>query len=391
MAGNPEWAIAKRIPNINLSRAVIAVIALGIVLRVIRWLQNYPLWCDETMLAANVLERDWTELAQPLAYRQVCPLGFLALEWIVVRLLGFSELLLRLIPVLCAVASVPLFHFLARRVLGAGTMALLLAVALFAVSEAPIRYAAEVKPYSADLLVALVLLSLAVAWLQAPGQIRPVWVMAAISPLAIATSFPSVFVIGTIAIVGLNEVMVRRGKKLLVAYGAFVAAAGLAVVGMFALGQYKASPRKPRVPGQILVGRVSTFLARSAGPARLVVPNTHRAVVCVSLRRESVGRAVGFALRMFRPRDRRVQAPRRQDHRVARVAIRAGDGGRRDAALSLRYNRSAGSVPRAVDACAGLCRLGLALCSRAANARGAVDRSRPGDHPGWDGTIVAWS
>ena len=92
MAGSPEWAIAKRIPNINLLRAVIAVIALGIVLRVIRWLQNYPLWCDETMLAAKTCSSaTGPSCATALAYRQVCPLGFLALEWIVVRLLGFSE------------------------------------------------------------------------------------------------------------------------------------------------------------------------------------------------------------------------------------------------------------------------------------------------------------
>ena len=130
------------------SRAVIGFMILGIVLRLVRYLQNYPMWCDETMLAANLLDRHWNELAQPLAYRQVCPVGFLALEWAVVRLLGFSELSLRFIPVLCGLVSVPLFGFLARRLLGGESRAYLLAVALFAVSEPPIRYAAEVKPYS---------------------------------------------------------------------------------------------------------------------------------------------------------------------------------------------------------------------------------------------------
>ncbi len=232
---------AERDPKVTLSRAVIAFVALGIVLRLVRWLQNYPMWCDETMLAANLLERDWTELAKPLAYRQVCPLGFLALEWAVVHLVGFSELSLRLVPVLCAVASVPLFHFLARRVLGGGTIAELLAVALFAVSEPPIRYAAEVKPYSADLLVSLVLLSLAVTWLQAAGRVRQLWALAAIMPLVVATSLPSVFMIGTVILIGFCEVLAGRGTKLVAAYGGFLAAAGLAVAGMFALGQYNAS------------------------------------------------------------------------------------------------------------------------------------------------------
>ena len=120
------------------------------------------MWCDETMLAANLLDRDWTELAQPLAYRQVCPLGFLALEWLAVRIFGFSELSLRLVPLSCALASVPLFYLLARRILGAGTAATFLAVAIFAVSEPLIRYAGEAKPYEGDFLVSLVLLNVAV-------------------------------------------------------------------------------------------------------------------------------------------------------------------------------------------------------------------------------------
>ena len=71
-------------PKPTFSRAVIGFMILGIVLRLVRYLQNYPMWCDETMLAANLLDRHWNELAQPLAYRQVCPVGFLALEWAVV-------------------------------------------------------------------------------------------------------------------------------------------------------------------------------------------------------------------------------------------------------------------------------------------------------------------
>jgi hypothetical protein len=234
--------IAKLEPKMNFSRAAIFLVAIGIVLRLVRWLQNYPMWCDETMLAANLLDRDWTELAKPLAYRQVCPLGFLALEWIVVRLAGFSELSLRVVPVVCAVASVPLFHFLARHVLGGGSAAMLIAVTLFAVAEGPIRYAAEVKPYSADLLISLMLLSLAVSWLKAPSQARPLWAMAALVPLAVVTSLPSVFTIGAVAMIGFPEVFARRGSRLWLAYVAFLCSAALAGAAMLALGQYSATP-----------------------------------------------------------------------------------------------------------------------------------------------------
>ena len=76
----------------HLTRGIAGFLVLAVVLRLVRAIQNYPMWCDETMFAANLLDRDWSELARPLDYRQVCPLGFLALEWIAVRMLGFSEL-----------------------------------------------------------------------------------------------------------------------------------------------------------------------------------------------------------------------------------------------------------------------------------------------------------
>ena len=87
------------------TRGIVGFLALAVVLHLVRALQDFPMWCDETMLAANLLDRNWTELAHPLDYRQVCPLGFLALEWLAVRIFGFSELSLRLIPMICAIGE----------------------------------------------------------------------------------------------------------------------------------------------------------------------------------------------------------------------------------------------------------------------------------------------
>ena len=155
----------------QLTRGIAGFLAVAVILRLVRAIQNYPMWCDETMLAANLLDRNWSELAQPLDYRQVCPLGFLAIEWIAVRLLGFSELALRLFPLCSSVASVPFFYWLSRLCLGRGTAGTFLAVACFAVSEPLIRYAGEAKPYESDLLVSLVLLWLCAVDLVAGGEI----------------------------------------------------------------------------------------------------------------------------------------------------------------------------------------------------------------------------
>jgi hypothetical protein len=226
----------------QMTRGVAGLLAVAVFLRLVRALQNYPMWCDETMLAANLLGRDWTQLAVPLAYRQVCPLGFLALEWLTVRTFGFSELTLRLVPLVCALASVPLFHLLARRLLGAGTSATLLAVAIFAVSEPLIRYAAESKPYASDLLVSLVLLNVAIMWLRAPDRPVRLWAIAAMVPLALVISLPAVFTIGAIALCGLNELLRRRAGRSAWAFGGFVVSAGVSVAVLAALGQYRLRP-----------------------------------------------------------------------------------------------------------------------------------------------------
>ncbi len=224
------------------TRGIVGFLALAVVLRLVRALQDFPMWCDETMLAANLLDRNWTELAHPLDYRQVCPLGFLALEWLAVRIFGFSELSLRLIPMICALASVPLFYLLARWILGRGTAGAFVAVAIFSVSEPLIRYAGEAKPYEADFLVSLVLLCLSVTWLRAPRAPKGLWLLAAAAPLAVAVSLPSVFMIGAICVVLLYELLRWRAKSTALAGAGFVTSVGLSVAAMVSMGQYRTPP-----------------------------------------------------------------------------------------------------------------------------------------------------
>ena len=96
-------------------------------------------------------------------------------------------------------------------------------MALFAVSECSIRYGAEVKPYATDLLVSLLLLNLALRWLHRAGHVRSLWTLALVAPLAIAVSLPSIFVIATIAFVGVFQVLARRESRLIIAFGSFLA------------------------------------------------------------------------------------------------------------------------------------------------------------------------
>ena len=226
----------------QLTRGIAGFLAVAVILRLVRAIQNYPMWCDETMLAANLLDRNWSELAQPLDYRQVCPLGFLAIEWIAVRLVGFSELALRLFPLCSSMASVPFFYWLTRHYLGRGTVGTFLAVALFAVSEPLIRYAGEAKPYESDLLVSLVLLWLCARWISSPGARWGLWVMAGVVPLAIGVSLPSLFTIAAIGVVVAWEFFKKRSASIGLPLIALVATTGISVGVMAALGQYRVSP-----------------------------------------------------------------------------------------------------------------------------------------------------
>jgi hypothetical protein len=203
----------------RLERATWAFVAVGVLLRIVRYAMNYPLWWDEAFVAVNLIRRDYLELLRPLDYGQVCPILFLWAESTAVKLLGFSEWSLRLFPLGCAAASVVLFRHLAGRVVRG--VPLLLAVAIFAVSYHPIRHAADVKPYASDLLAALFLLAAAVEWLRRQERAGWMWALAAVTPLALALSHPAVFVAVGIAL-GLAPAVARAERReISLAYAAF--------------------------------------------------------------------------------------------------------------------------------------------------------------------------
>lgn len=201
----PSWAAPDRD-----SRLTWAFVWLGVVLRVVTFALNYPLWGDEAFVAVNFLNRGYRDLLRPLDYGQVSPILFLWLELTAVKLFGFSEWSLRLVPTVCSVTSVFVFaHLVGRLVAGRGRV---LAVAIFAVSLYPIRHGAEVKPYAVDLLVALGLLTLAVEWYRAPEQNRWLWgLVAAVAP-ALGLSHPAVFVAGGVSL-GLAGTAWNRRKQ----------------------------------------------------------------------------------------------------------------------------------------------------------------------------------
>jgi len=173
---------------------VAALLAVGALARVVRYVACFPLWEAEAYAAATLVDRRFADLARPLDYQTVCPLGFLWTEWLVVHLLGYSEYALRLFPLICGIGSLVLFAWVSGRIL-AGP-ARLLSVGLLAVAYQPIRNSAECRQYASDLFFAILLIALGVGYLTSrPGRRKRWWVgLAAALPVALLFSLPAVFV-----------------------------------------------------------------------------------------------------------------------------------------------------------------------------------------------------
>ena len=216
----------------RIARAVLAFVALGVLLRVGHYLANYPLWGDEAFLALNFLRRGYLDLLLPLEYGQIGPILFLWAELTAVKLFGFSEMSLRLCPLICSVASVFLFRHTAGRMLKGP--ALLLAVAIFAVSIHPIRHSADAKPYASDLLVALALVVLAIEWRGSSERTAWLWMLAGFSPIALAASYPAVLVAVGIALALAPAVWRTRRRGPIIALAAYFIIVATTFAGLFA-------------------------------------------------------------------------------------------------------------------------------------------------------------
>ena len=226
-----QWPIEPLTVDRWIERAIWAFVGLGFVLRIVVYLLNYPLWWDEAFVAINLLRRDYSSLLRPLDYGQVCPILFLWCELLTVRVLGFSEWSLRLMPLFCALASLFVFRFASGQILRG--RAQLIAVAIFAVAFHPIRHAADVKPYASDLLVALSLQALAIAWLKRPDLAFSTLASGlSFVPASLLVSHTAAFIVGGIGLSMCSEVFSTRkwgAKFAFMAYG-FISVASYALI-----------------------------------------------------------------------------------------------------------------------------------------------------------------
>jgi hypothetical protein len=219
------------LPGRTLTQLALAILLLGVLWRTVRYLLQFPIWGDEAMLAMNFAWFDYSQLTQRLENCQIAPLLFLWGERAAYSWLGPGELSLRLLPFLAGVSSLLVFWRLTRLVLE--PEARLYAVGFLAVANFPVVMTTLVKPYSLDLLMALLLLLLAAEWLQRPEQTRWLIGLTVLVPVALSTSYPALFVAGGVSMALFGQAWQQGWKArccFLVYQAALLAGFGLAYV-----------------------------------------------------------------------------------------------------------------------------------------------------------------
>jgi 4-amino-4-deoxy-L-arabinose transferase-like glycosyltransferase len=198
---------------------MLALIGIGVLCRIWRYLLCFPIFLDEAMLCLNLQEGSYLGLTHHLRNCQVAPLLFLWGELTAIRLLGSSEWALRLLPFLGGMGGLFLFWRLARRTLP--PLAATLAVGCLAVAHWPVGMCADAKPYALDLFFSALLLLAAVRWLQEPAQMRWLVLLCLVIPVAILCSYPVVFIAGGVSLALLPGVWRRPDWKPLLLWAGF--------------------------------------------------------------------------------------------------------------------------------------------------------------------------
>jgi len=201
---------------------LVGIVLVGIVVRALQLFGGASLSSDEAMLALNVLHRSYGGLTDRLDFNQAAPLGLLALEKLAAEIGGGRDLALRLVPFAAGVSALVLFPALARRVL-ASRWAVVVATALFAVSDPLVYWTGTDKQYAVDVCAAVVLPLLALRCLDGGRGRRVALAIACV--VAPFLSHPSAFVIAAaLCALFLLAAPLRAARGALIAIGVAAAA-----------------------------------------------------------------------------------------------------------------------------------------------------------------------
>jgi len=191
----------------------IALIIVGILLRLKLYLENHSFWVDEAWVAINIASRSISEIFQHIPSLHDWPnrpIGFSFIEKIFILLLGNNEYAFRLYPLLSGIFSIILFYFLLKRFVHSKIVTV--ALALFVFCGQLIHFSAELKQFSSDVLIILVLFW-AFDWVRGKNyNRRSILVLGLIGGLAIWFSHTSLFVLCAIGFILAKECLFKEKR-----------------------------------------------------------------------------------------------------------------------------------------------------------------------------------
>jgi len=196
------------------------VIVIGIILRLILPFLNIGMSGNECGLATNIINREYWGLFNPLDYNQTAPPLFLCLIKFCTTIFPMNNaettnMILRTIPLCAGVLSIFAFYHLLTNIF-VNRFVILCGLMLFIFNPALINYCYELKPYSTDVLVCILLIFYFIRY-NPDGHWRQ-FVQTLIISASIMLSMPAIFVICG----GLTWILIRDFRKFFYACSAFV-------------------------------------------------------------------------------------------------------------------------------------------------------------------------
>ena len=186
-------------------------LALGIAVRLVQYFSDRSLWFDEAAVALNLLERNYSQLLGALNYNQAAPPLFLWIEKFSLETLGNNEYALRLYPLLGGLLSLIVFYRFTRAF--AVGWARPIAIFLFSVLGYIIYFAGELKPYSWDVTLGLLLFGAIASIATFRPSFRRVFGVGILGVISIWLSFPSILVMAGVEATNLIKLKLWRASR----------------------------------------------------------------------------------------------------------------------------------------------------------------------------------
>ena len=220
---------------------------------------------DDAAVAMSIVQRDeWALIKEPMIDNQEAPIGYRLLAKEFTRWLGDNETALRMPALVASILALVFYGILLRQVLP--VQGQVIGLALLALSWPLAYYAARVKPYSGDALVAIVLLVTAVWAMRRPPTLGTFATMAIVGIIGWVFSFPAAFLLGGI---GLTLIVRSAAAGRLRESIGWVAVSSLWLAGFLVLFLmvYRSAANPVQAPWYDDVGAFAPFPPRS--PAQI--------------------------------------------------------------------------------------------------------------------------